>query len=37
MPELVEGIVAEHLIREFGKIFYYYLERVNSSVSKKGQ
>ena len=27
MPELVEGIVAEHLIRRFGKIFYYYQKR----------
>ncbi len=27
MPNLVEGIVAEHLIRKFGKIFYYYQKK----------
>ena len=27
MPKLVEGIVAEHLIRKFGKIFYYYQKK----------
>ena len=27
MSNLVEGIVAEHLIRKFGKIFYYYQKK----------
>nr|CBH39610.1 hypothetical protein BSM_30890 [uncultured archaeon] len=27
MPKLVEGIVAEHLIRKFGKILYYYQKK----------
>lgn len=27
IPRLVEGIVAEHLIRKFGKIFYYYQKK----------
>lgn len=27
MPNLVEGIVAEHLIRKFGKILYYYQKK----------
>lgn len=43
IPKLIEGIVAEHLIRKFGKIFYYYQKKEidfyleNSGIEVKWQ